>query len=165
MNIKNKNFYYNEYLRIIDQIYDSFWIGKIINKFIKDGKKISIEKIFEKIYLYTKISTRLNFNVIVLEKLEKIRPLFKLKSKLIAGKSRDYPILLDKDKSRLYGINNIYNSILKRKEWHINQRILNDILDLSSRQHDLILNQEKEFQDSIDSRFNIRFGRPRIKKR
>jgi hypothetical protein len=57
-----------------------------------------------------------NFNVFVLEKLEKIRPLFKLKAKLVAGKSREYPTILDNDKSRLYGINCIYISIKKRKE-------------------------------------------------
>jgi ribosomal protein S7 len=166
INIKNK-IYYNEYIRISDGIYNSFWIGKMINKFVKNGKKSIIENRFEKIYTYIKVSLCINFNVFVLERLERIRPIFKLKSKLVAGKSKEYPVLLNQDKSRLYGVNNIYNSISRRKEWYIDQRILNDFLDLSnnSNHHDLVLNQKTEFESSIENRFNIRFGKPRIKKR
>jgi len=165
MKISNKKFYYREYYKIIDGVYNSFWIGKFINKFIQNGKKILVESTFKKVFIYFKVSIKKNFYIYLLEKIEKIRSLFKIKSKLIAGKLREYPVLLDMSKSRSYAIDNLYNSISKKKERRLEVKIFNDLLALNSKNHDLLIKKDKDFDSYINNRFNIRFGRPRIKRR
>lgn len=164
MQIKNKNFYYSEYFKTIDGNYNSFWVGKLIKKFIKAGKKLLIEKKFSKYYWYIKIFKKKTLYVLLLEKLEKIKPIFKIKSKLIAGKLREYPAILDNNKSRNYAIHDIYTSIINKKDRKINQKIINELLDTDSK-NNLLVKKIKEFNSSIENRFNVRFSRPRIKRR
>jgi ribosomal protein S7 len=48
--------------------------------------------------------------------IEKIKPTFKLKSVTIAGKKRDFPVLLSSEKQRSYAVRNSKNLIENRKE-------------------------------------------------
>ena len=83
---------------------------------MKKGQKLTIENKFKKVYAYSKLYLNKNFHHLFLEKIERIRPIFKLKSKLISGTLKDYPTIINKDKSRNYATNNFYNSIFNRKE-------------------------------------------------
>lgn len=49
-------------------------------------------------------------------KLEKIKPTFKLKSVTIAGKKKDFPVLLPPEKQRNRAVKNMRLQIEKRKE-------------------------------------------------
>jgi len=167
MKIRENLLYYKEYYRTVDGSYNSFWIGKLINKFVKKGQKITVENKFKKTYLYSKLYLNKSFHHLFLEKIERIRPIFKLKSKLIAGTIKEYPVIINKDKSRNYATNNFYNSIFNRKEWNLEQRILNDFIDLNKNKktHHLLAKHEELLINAVNNRFHVRFGRPRIKRR
>jgi len=53
---------------------------------------------------------------VLLEKMEKIKPTFKLKSVTIAGKKREFPVFLAPEKQRNRAIRNIKENVVKRKE-------------------------------------------------
>lgn len=167
MKIRENLLYYKEYYRTMDGSYNSFWVGKLINKFVKKGQKLTIENKFKKVYMFSKLHLNKNFHHLFLEKIERIRPIFKLKSKLIAGTLKDYPVIINKDKSRSYATNNFYNSIFNRKEWNLEQRVLNDFIDLNKNKktHHLLAKHEDLLTSAINNRFHVRFGRPRIKRR
>lgn len=167
MKIRENSLYYKEFYRIIDGSYNSFWVGKLLNKFVKKGQKLTVENKFKKAYYFSKLHLNKNFHNLFLEKIERVRPIFKIKSKLIAGTLKDYPVIINKDKSRNYATNNFYNSIFNRKEWNLEQRILNDFIDLNKnkKNHHLITKHEELLLNAVNNRFHVRFGRPRIKRR
>lgn len=167
MKIRENSLYYKEFYRTIDGYYNSFWVGKLLNKFVKKGQKLTVENKFIKAYYFSKLQLNKNFHNLFLEKIERIRPIFKMKSKLIAGTLKEYPTVINKDKSRNYATNNFYNSIFNRKEWNLEQRIINDFIDMNKnkKNHHLIIKHEELLINAINNRFHVRFGRPRIKHR
>ena len=96
---------------------------------------------------------------IFLFKLEKIKPTFKLKSVTIAGKKKDFPVLLSPEKQRNRAVKNMKLQIEKRKEWYLNQRILNELIDLQTiSNHELFKQRDEALREAAKNRFNTRFG-------
>lgn len=156
---QSNQFYYKDFYKSIDGYYNSYWAGKFTNIFINQGLKHTVEKeivksaIFSKLYLNKVALHSLLFNV------EKIKPTFKLKYVIIAGKKRDFPTLLPSEKQRNRAIRNLGNVIKDRKEWYHNQRILNEFIDLSLvSNHELYKQRDESLREAAKNRFNIRFG-------
>lgn len=156
---KNTQNSHQSFYRAADGHYSSFWLGKLTNSFTSEGLKHTVEKELTKSYTLTKLHLNaLTFHIFLL-KLEKIKPTFKLKSVTIAGKKKDFPILLSPEKQRSRAVKNIKLQIEKRKEWYLNQRILNELIDLQSvSNHELFKQRDEVLREAAKNRFNARFG-------
>jgi ribosomal protein S7 len=75
-----------------------------------------VEKELNKVYIYTKLHLNTLALETLLEKIEKIKPTFKLKSVIIAGKKREFPVFLEPEKQRSRAIRNFRDLVSKRKE-------------------------------------------------
>jgi len=156
--VKNTKSNYNFY-RSVDGHYNSFWLGKLANSFVSEGLKHTIEKELTKTYMFTKLHLNVSTFHIFLLKLEKIKPTFKLKSVTIAGKKKDFPVLLPPEKQRNRAVKNMKLQIEKRKEWYLNQRVLNELIDLQSvSNHELFKLRDEALREASKNRFNMRFG-------
>jgi hypothetical protein len=50
--------------------------------------------------------------------------------------------------------------VSKRKEWYLNQRITNELVDLTIvKNHDLIKQRDDSLREAIKNRFNVRYAR------
>jgi ribosomal protein S7 len=83
---------------------------------MKKGQLAVVEKEFEKTYSHAKLHFKISPALVILETIEKIKPIFKLKSVMQRGKKKDFPIFLDKYKQRLVAIKNFRNLVSTRKE-------------------------------------------------
>jgi len=84
---KNVVFY-----RKLDSIYNSFWLGKLMNFYIKHGKKNLIYKQFYKSFFYFKYNCNISPFLYILEILAQAKPLFfKLYNWMFRRKTIQYP--------------------------------------------------------------------------
>jgi ribosomal protein S7 len=156
---KSNYLYYKDFYKSLDGFYNSYWIGKFVNSFVKKGQKHTVEKEIVKSFIFAK----LHLNILTLHALlinfEKIKLTFKLKSVTVAGKKRDFPVFLPPEKQRSHAIRHFKNLIENRKEWYLNQRILNELVDLRTvTNHELFKQRNESLREASKNRFNIRFG-------
>ena len=157
-NFEKKSFYKNFYW-IIDGLYKSYWLGKFVNNFIINGKKLLIDKEFNFISIYLKLYFNIIILDILLEKIEKIKPIFGFKYILKAGKKQEFPIFLVDSKQRAKAVRNLAKLILSRKEWYLHQRVLNEFIDLYEiKKHILLKKRDEGFKEAMKNRFNLRYS-------
>lgn len=160
MKNQTKQFYHKDFYRVIEGLYSSYWSGKFINSFMTEGRKNIIEREFDKVCLQMKLHLRTLALEVLLEKIEKIKPTFKLKSIIVGGKKREFPIFLSPEKQRNSAVRNIQSVVLNRKEWYLNQRITNELVDLSTvKNHELVKQRDESMREAIKNRFNMRYAR------
>jgi ribosomal protein S7 len=83
---------------------------------VQEGHKNLVDNELNKVYLFMKLHLNVLALEVLLEKMEKTKPTFKLKSVTIAGKKREFPVFLAPEKQRSRAIRNIKDIISKRKE-------------------------------------------------
>jgi hypothetical protein len=81
-------------------VYFSFWGGKVVNSFIKHGQKQLIEQKFKHIYYYLKMVYKILPIEMILEGIERIKPLFVGHYILRYGQKEEYPRYLGPFKQR-----------------------------------------------------------------
>jgi ribosomal protein S7 len=156
---KSNQVYYKDFYKSLDGFYGSYWIGKFTNSFVQKGQKHTVEKELAKSFIFTKLRLNSLTLHILLINFEKIKPTFKLKSVTVAGKKRDFPVFLPPEKQRNRAIKNFKAVIENRKEWYLNQRILNELIDLRVvPNHELFKQRNESLREAMKNRFNIRFG-------
>jgi ribosomal protein S7 len=97
---------------------------------------------------------------VLLEKIELIKPTFKLRSTMIGGKRREFPALLPPEKQRNRAVRNIREAVANRKEWYLHQRIANELVDLSTiKNHELVKQRDESLREAYRQRFNMRYAR------
>jgi ribosomal protein S7 len=74
-----------------DGVYNSFWVGKFINYFIRKGKKKTAIKLFHSTLLQLKLTNGTLPLINIIEALEQIRPSFRLSPWYRSGKQILYP--------------------------------------------------------------------------
>lgn len=150
----NKDFY-----KYIEGNYNSYWMGKFVNRFIESGKLQVVEKEFNKVYYFAKLNSKLSILPVLLQAVEKSRPTFVLKSRKVGSKSKEFPAFINQNKQRSIAIKNLKKICEGRKEWYLNQRILNEFLSLLTlRNHQLIKDRNESIKQAALNRFNIRFS-------
>ena len=157
--VKSTQNSYQSFYQSAEGHYNSFWLGKLTNVFVNEGLKHTVEKELTKSYTFTKIHLNAQTFHVFLLKLEKIKPTFKLKSVIIEGKKKEFPVFLSPEKQRSRAVKNMKLQIEKRKEWYLNQRILNELIDLQSvSNHELFKQRDEALREAAKNRFNMRFG-------
>lgn len=160
MKAQTKQFYHRAFYRVIDGHYSSYWGGKFTNSFMTRGRKILVERQLDKAYVHMKLHLNVLALEVLLEKIEKIKPTFRLKSLILRGKKREFPAFLSPEKQRNRAVRNICDGVSKRKEWYLNQRITNELVDLTTtKNHELIKQRDDSLREAVRNRFNLRYTR------
>jgi ribosomal protein S7 len=113
---RTKQFYHRDFYRVIDGHYSSYWAGKFANSFVVAGHKTMVERELDRTYAHIKLHLNVLALEVLLEKIEKIKPTFKLRSIIMRGRKREFPSFLPPEKQRNCAIRNIYDHVSKRKE-------------------------------------------------
>ena len=111
-------------------LFDLFlFIKKFINFFMLKGKKLKFEIILNKVFIKLKL---LGYNPLEIFSnfIFKLKPLVGLKLTKFRRRKILFPILLKKEKSYFFLIKWFYESILKRSEKNLVDRIVNEFLDI-----------------------------------
>lgn len=116
MKNRTKQFYHKDFYRMIDGHYSSYWAGKFANAFMRGGHKDLVERGLDKAFLNMKVHLNVLALEVLLEKIERIRPTFKLRSIMIGGKRREFPAFLPPEKQRNRAILNIRDLVSTRTE-------------------------------------------------
>jgi ribosomal protein S7 len=152
--------YYKQYYSYLEGHYNSYWLGKLVLGFMSKGSYKLVEKEFKQTYIVLKLKYNVLALNVILETIEKIKPFFMLKFRMVAGKKKEFPVLLTEQKQRGKAVRNLKFLIKEKRERFLNQKLLNELLILQNtpKTHNLIKQRDEDLFLAADNRFNIRFS-------
>ena len=114
---------------IIDPVYKSAIIPKLINSIMYDGKKTVAEKIIydaiNKINSKSKDEPITVFN----EAINNIRPTVEVRSRRVGGATYQVPVEVKSKRSQALALRWLIDASRKRKDKHMSDKIFNEIYD------------------------------------
>lgn len=145
--------------------YDSFWINKFINKFIKNGRKVVVEKAIYHAFVEIKQRLKLNPSDILLKSIEMLRSivdvakLFKFRGKRRKRKIILIPVPIHERRQVIMALSWLKQLILNQKKSRRRQRHINNS-KVIKKQRGLSKSKKKTFYD----RFQIAFKNQHLQK-
>lgn len=115
-----------------------------VNRFIKNGEKSILYKIFLRVLIFLKRKLQNSFNNILLNIIEIIAPLIQLKPKFASGVVYLIPDFPKYNKSFVLGLNFLVKAIKNRQEYSLQYRLLYEFRDIL-RNKGLTIRYKKEF--------------------
>ena len=116
-------------IQIIDPVYKSAIIPKLINSIMYDGKKTVAEKIvydaIDKIKSKSKEEPIKIFN----EAITNIRPSVEVRSRRVGGATYQVPVEVKAKRSQALALRWLIDASRKRKDKHMSDKIFNEIYD------------------------------------
>jgi ribosomal protein S7 len=116
-----------------DFLYDSYWMGKFINKFMKAGKKQLVEKTVLLAFRKVKMKTGSNIFYLFLNLLIKFRPFFGFISKRLAQQFKRVPVPLYPRRQTIISLKWLTTSILVNRSYSFETRLISELLDLHAQ--------------------------------
>ena len=114
---------------IVDPVYKSTIIPKLINNIMYDGKKTVAEKIIydaiDKIKSKTKDEPINVFN----EAINNIKPTVEVRSRRVGGATYQVPVEVKSKRAQALAIRWLVDSARKRKDKHMSDKIFNELYD------------------------------------
>ena len=118
---------------IVDPVYKSTIIPKLINNIMYDGKKTVAEKIIydaiDKIKSKSKDEPITVFN----EAINNIKPTVELRSRTVGGATYQVPVEVKSKRAQALAIRWLVDSARKRKDKHMSDKIFNELYDAYER--------------------------------
>ena len=116
-------------IQIIDPVYKSAIIPKLVNSIMYDGKKVVAEKIvyeaIDKIKSKTKEEPINVFN----EAINNIKPTVEVRSRRVGGATYQVPVEVKSKRAQALAIRWLVDSARKRKDKHMADKIFNELFD------------------------------------
>jgi len=141
-----------------DSFYQSYWLAKFINKFMRDGKKHVIENALWKTFCQTKIRTKKMPLTIFFAILMKIRPLFGFISKQFRKQRKKIPVPLYPRRQIIIALKWLVLSIKVKNLHSLEKRILSEFFDfLEKRKTALFKRCADHIADLNENRINMRY--------
>ena len=114
---------------VIDPVYKSATIPKLVNSIMYDGKKTVAEKIvyeaIEKIKSKTKEEPIKVFN----EAINNIKPTVEVRSRRVGGATYQVPVEVKSKRAQALAIRWLIDASRKRKDKHMSDKIFNELFD------------------------------------
>ena len=114
---------------IVDPVYKSNIIPKLINSIMYDGKKITAEKIvyeaIEKIKTKSKDEPITVFN----DAINNVRPTVEVRSRRVGGATYQVPVEVKSKRSQALALRWLIDASRKRKDKKMSDKIFNEIFD------------------------------------
>ena len=124
-------------------------MGKLVNGFIKEGKKHTVERQILNAFVHAKTQINHNALEVLLDSIERVKPILNLGSYVKSGKKIEYPVLLKSEKRRRIALQNIMKLTKVMKERRLYQRVLEGLVELTAMteegKHDLKENRDELF--------------------
>ena len=118
---------------IVDPVYKSTIIPKLINNIMYDGKKTVAEKIIydaiDKIKSKSKDEPITVFN----EAINNIKPTVEVRSRRVGGATYQVPVEVKSKRAQALAIRWLVDSARKRKDKHMSDKIFNELYDAYER--------------------------------
>jgi ribosomal protein S7 len=159
MSQKKRN-YRKDYKLIFkkDPLYNSYWMEKFFNKFMKDGKKQIVEKIIIRAFKKIKTKTRLNTFYLFTNLLIKFRPFFGFISKRLGRQFKKIPVPLHARRQTIVSLKWLTTSILVSPYHSFELRLVHEFLDLNSRKKTTLWKRYADYLSEVqENRLNQRF--------
>ena len=127
---------------IIDPVYKSAIIPKLINSIMYDGKKTVAEKIIydaiDKIKSKSKDEPITVFN----EAINNIRPTVEVRSRRVGGATYQVPVEVKSKRSQALALRWLIDASRKRKDKHMSDKIFNEIFDAYEKKGSAVKKKE-----------------------
>ena len=127
---------------VLDPIFKSPVIPKLINSIMYDGKKVVAEKIvyeaIEKIKTKTKEEPINIFN----EAINNIRPTVEVRSRRVGGATYQVPVEVKTKRAQALAIRWLVDASRKRKDKHMSDKIFNEIYDAYQKKGSAVKKKE-----------------------
>lgn len=144
---------------IRNEITNSFWINRFINKLTKNGNKKSVENNFYKLFLKSK-SLKLNFPLHFFYCLEILRPVLILRNKTKGGRVNLIPTQISLERQYDYSLTWLVHAINKDKLKNLSSKIFKQILKISILKRSKALSKKRKiYKKLVKNRFAIHFKR------
>jgi ribosomal protein S7 len=151
---------HNELYNISDGLYSSYWAGKFVNSFIKAGNKGSSSKQIELILLGLKRKNNIHPLKLLLEGLERFRPIFNIGVIMLRGRKRYFPVVINKNKRTKLALFWLKKEIQGRHEQTFYRRLEAELRAVEEHlnRHILVKKRDNFFRDAIKFKYNLRFN-------
>jgi small subunit ribosomal protein S7 len=127
---------------VLDPIFKSPVIPKLINSIMYDGKKVVAEKIvyeaIEKIKTKTKDEPINIFN----EAINNIRPTVEVRSRRVGGATYQVPVEVKSKRAQALALRWLVDASRKRKDKHMSDKIFNEIYDAYQKKGSAVKKKE-----------------------
>ncbi len=129
-------------IQLVDPVYKSNVIPKLINSIMYDGKKTIAEKIvydaIEKIKSKSKDEPISVFN----EAINNIRPTIEVKSRRVGGATYQVPVEVKSKRSQTLALRWLLDATRKRKNKTMSDKLMNELMDASQKKGSAIKKRE-----------------------
>lgn len=145
-------------------VYNSYWINKLSNIFIKKGKKTKVMKYINLSLIQIKFLYNINPIIFLFEVIESIKPIFKLENTFPGKTAVVYPRAVNLDKRynvaikwiKLYILDNQHN--LRRSRAVFWKQFYIEITQLSLHKSNPLIKKRDEYhQNAIHLQDNLRY--------
>ena len=141
-----------------DAFYRSYWFTKFINKFMRSGKKQTVEKIVMKTCNELKLKTRKAFLHTFFSLLMKVRPLLGLVSKRFGKQFKKIPVPLYPRRQTILALKWLVTSIKVNRLNSLEKKIMSEFFDFTeNRKTSLSKRYADHLQEVNENRLNHRF--------
>jgi len=134
-------------------------INKLINSFIKDGKKLLSEKKFKFILYELKRLYGKKYFLVLISAIENLIPVLKLKNKKKAGIQYKVPCSLKDDEGLSYALKWFRVAVRERKELKLEVRIVNELIDAYNKKGNAMKKKSYVYELATSNRNFIKFLR------
>ena len=141
-----------------DFLYDSYWMGKFIHKFMKAGKKQIVEKTVFLAFRKIKMKTGSNIFFLFLNLLIRFRPLFGFSSARLGQQIKKVPVPLYPRRQTIISLNWLTTSISLNRFYSFETRLIYEFLYLHARKKTVLWKRYSQYlSDVYANRLNQRF--------
>jgi ribosomal protein S7 len=141
-----------------DFLYNSYWMEKFINKFMRAGKKEIVEKTIFCAFQKIKRKTNLNTFYFFLNVLVKFRPIFGFISKRLGKQFKKVPVPLYPRRQTIVSLKWLTTSILLSPYSSFELRLRHEFLDLNARKKTALWRRYADYISEVHAnRLNQRF--------
>jgi len=152
-NKKNKKAFFKT-----DFLYNSFWMEKFFNKFMKSGKKQIVEKTVLLAFRKLKMKTGSNVFYFFLNLLIKFRPFFGFISKRLGRQFKKVPVPLYPRRQTIISLKWLTTSILLNRFYSFETRLIHEFLNLHARKKTVLWKRYSQYLSEVyEHRLNQRF--------
>lgn len=117
---------------IIDPIYNSTVVTKLINQIMEDGKRGTAQRICYDAFEQIKEKTNQDPGEVFIKAMDNIMPVLEVKARRVGGATYQVPIEVRPERRQTLGIRWLVMFARKRGERTMSQRLANEIMDAAN---------------------------------
>lgn len=117
---------------LVDPIYNSKLVTRLINKIMIDGKRGTAQTILYNAFSIVEVKTERNPMEVFEEALENVMPLLELKVRRVGGSNYQVPVDVSAERRLTLGLRWIVNYARLRNEKTMEQRLAAEIIDAAN---------------------------------